>query len=283
MEAGSPRAQPNKRLKLAGADRFKGNGVFVPGRAPTVVRHYCAGGRVARSLSAIREAAAFMISVSHPVFRACALGAAFAAPNSFARAQAPVHLESRIGWSHSSVSNAVLDARLRGAAVQYRSYAPVPRIAFFDIAYPKDSAEATTTRGYALLVVTAVVQDSTELPIPRLYVRSAGGDRALLLLARVASWVPTTDTTVRLTFGQFRLDALYLLPMDARMAAGDLLADFAAHRQGFRLAHFAGDIPEPVRRLKVTTTSSEPPPASNLWVMVRREYPDLAAALVPSQ
>src|SRR2546427_9097631 len=87
-----------------------------------------------------------MISVSHPVFRACALGAAFAAPNSFARAQAPVHLESRIGWSHSSVSNAALDARLRGAAVQYRSYAPVPRIAFFDIAYPKDSAEATTTR-----------------------------------------------------------------------------------------------------------------------------------------
>src|SRR5581483_3058227 len=33
MEAGSERAQPNQRLKLAGADRSNGNGVFVPWRA----------------------------------------------------------------------------------------------------------------------------------------------------------------------------------------------------------------------------------------------------------
>ncbi len=47
-------APPNKRLKLTGSDRFKGSGVFVPWRAPTVVQPPCAGGRVARSLSAIR-------------------------------------------------------------------------------------------------------------------------------------------------------------------------------------------------------------------------------------
>jgi len=45
---------PNKRLKLAGGDRFEGNGVFASWRAQTVVHYYCAGGRVARSLSAIR-------------------------------------------------------------------------------------------------------------------------------------------------------------------------------------------------------------------------------------
>ncbi len=45
---------PNKRLKLAGGDRSKGIGVFAPWRAPTVVHRPCAGGRVARSLSAIR-------------------------------------------------------------------------------------------------------------------------------------------------------------------------------------------------------------------------------------
>ena len=45
---------PNKRLKLPGGDRFKGNGVFVPWRAQTFVNYSCAGGRVARSLSAIR-------------------------------------------------------------------------------------------------------------------------------------------------------------------------------------------------------------------------------------
>jgi hypothetical protein len=45
---------PNKRLKLAGGDRFKGSGVFVPWRARTVVHYPCAAGRGARSLSAIR-------------------------------------------------------------------------------------------------------------------------------------------------------------------------------------------------------------------------------------
>ena len=45
---------PNKRLKVPGADRFNGIGVFAPWRARTVGRYVCAGGRVARSLTAIR-------------------------------------------------------------------------------------------------------------------------------------------------------------------------------------------------------------------------------------
>ena len=45
---------PNKRLKLAGGDRFRGSGVFAPWRARTNVHWPCAGERVARSLSAIR-------------------------------------------------------------------------------------------------------------------------------------------------------------------------------------------------------------------------------------
>ncbi len=46
--------RPNKRLKLAGADRPKGNGVLAPRRARTVVDYSCAGWPVARSLGAIR-------------------------------------------------------------------------------------------------------------------------------------------------------------------------------------------------------------------------------------
>jgi len=45
---------PNKRLKLAGGDRLEGSGVFAPWRAWTYVHYSCAGGRLARSLSAIR-------------------------------------------------------------------------------------------------------------------------------------------------------------------------------------------------------------------------------------
>ncbi len=45
---------PNKRLKLAGGARSKGTGVLCPWRGSQFVQHPCAGGRVARSLSAIR-------------------------------------------------------------------------------------------------------------------------------------------------------------------------------------------------------------------------------------
>ncbi len=45
---------PNKRLKLAGGDRSKGSGVLCPGGHALSFKDGCAGGRVARSLSAIR-------------------------------------------------------------------------------------------------------------------------------------------------------------------------------------------------------------------------------------
>src|SRR2546426_8168854 len=108
-----------------------------------------------------------MIAMSHRALRPYAMCIAFAPLSSAARAQAPLHLESNVGWSHGSVSNAALDARLAAAALQYRSYAPVPRIAFFDLAYPKDSAEAAAMNGYAVLVVTARSEEHTsELQSP---------------------------------------------------------------------------------------------------------------------
>src|SRR2546429_7555707 len=97
-----------------------------------------------------------MIAMSHRALHPYAVCIAFAALSSAAWAQAPLHLETDAGWSHGAVSNAALDARLAAAALQYRSYAPVPRIAFFDLAYPKDSTEAAAMHGYAVLVVTAV-------------------------------------------------------------------------------------------------------------------------------
>jgi len=48
------RGLPNKRLKLAGGYRLKGDCCVVPWRARTFVHPSCASGRVARSLSATR-------------------------------------------------------------------------------------------------------------------------------------------------------------------------------------------------------------------------------------
>src|SRR5207249_12107636 len=56
-------APPNMRLKLTGGDRSKGNGVLCPGGHELSFKDAARGGRVARSLSAIRWAAALHASV----------------------------------------------------------------------------------------------------------------------------------------------------------------------------------------------------------------------------
>ena len=49
-----PSVRPNKRLKLTGGDRSKGRGVLCTDAHELSFDDSCAGGRVARSLSAIR-------------------------------------------------------------------------------------------------------------------------------------------------------------------------------------------------------------------------------------
>jgi hypothetical protein len=46
--------RPNKRLKLTGGDRFKGSGALCPHGHDLSFNESARGGRVARSLSAIR-------------------------------------------------------------------------------------------------------------------------------------------------------------------------------------------------------------------------------------
>ena len=45
---------PNMRLKLSGGDRLKGTGVLCAAAHELMFNDRCAGGRVARSLSAVR-------------------------------------------------------------------------------------------------------------------------------------------------------------------------------------------------------------------------------------
>jgi len=87
--------------------------------------------------------------------------------------QSVIHVEDPSRWSGQRVTNAALADRIRSAAIAYRSYAPVPRVAFFDAAYPRDSAELVEMNGYAIVVVTALSQDSTELPLARVYVNAS--------------------------------------------------------------------------------------------------------------
>lgn len=199
---------------------------------------------------------------------ACAMGA---------RAQSPRHRETSNPYSIGPATNAALDSTISAAAREYAGMS-VDRVAFFDFAIPRDSTEMAALHGRALLVVTAIAHDSAELPLRRVYVRDGSTEHPVTLVAGVRS-VVSPETLEGATLGAYRVDAIYLLPVALVVHSGDLLADFAVHRSGFRIGTFRSDVPATVRALAHMPVASSPPPLMEVVRMLEREYPDLADAL----
>jgi len=195
------------------------------------------------------------------------------------RAQVAKHVEEPVNWAGAPVSDSVMSARLREAARQFRQYAPMPRIALYDLAYPADTLEYQRLRGNGVFLVTAVAQDSTELPVARVFLRDpAAGERELRRLGVACGHLPDTEVSIIGTFGTFRCDAFYVMPIELRAGTGDVLVDFAAHRQGFRVVQFDGEVPPAFRGLR---PSGSAPVADSVFAsLLAREYPGLAARIL---
>jgi hypothetical protein len=177
------------------------------------------------------------------------------------------------GWDRTAATPELIRRRIEATAVKYQAYAPVPRVVFYDIAYPRDAAEYAGLDGYAVALVTALAQERGELPLRRVYVSAEGQEVELKLLKLVLSEQPAAADVTSKTFGQFRADALYLLPLHLRARPGYLVADFAGHRTGMKVADFATPLPDDVRGFGIKPPAGAAPPAAALEQFVRREYP----------
>ncbi len=164
-------------------------------------------------------------------------------------------------------------APLEGSIREYRRYAPVPRGAFYDLAWPKDTAEYRRMAGYGLVLVTAVDQAAAELPIARAYVQAGDGrDSTLTLLGSILSEIPAGDTLARAVFGRYRFDGLYLVPLAPQWRGGVIVIDFTQGRKGFRVGQIAGTTPRELAQ--GTRTLAARPDSNAIVVMIQREYPD---------
>jgi hypothetical protein len=183
--------------------------------------------------------------------------------------QAVVHLEDRVAYTRGPVTNRVTDARLLEAANQYRAIGRAARFGLFDLAYPADSVDLPAFDGFAVLLVTVVSQDSSELPPGRVFLRYDSHEAPLRLLGGLFS--PVADPTVRLVLGRYRVDAFYLVPTRFPASAADILIDFARNRSNF---HLGG-----LRSTDTGPLGTVPPSDSAIRVLVRREYPDMISLL----
>ncbi len=110
-------------------------------------------------------------------------------------------------------TDAVVLARLEETAREIPAHAQAARIALADVAYPATQDELDALGGYAVILVTAVSHESRELPIDRVEVRSGAGVAKLIEVGSRKSLL--ADARLAEVFGQFRHDAIYLIPVSA--------------------------------------------------------------------
>ena len=160
-------------------------------------------------------------------------------------------------WQQNKVNVADMNKRISDASEQYKKYAPIPRIAFYDIGFPKDKAEFTELNGYGLLLISAMSQNEIELPIKRVYVLVNDQEIELKSLKQILTKEGNPESQIAKTFGLYRTDTLYLFPVYLRMQQANILVDFAKYRNGMKIASFDGEIPDTLKNLPTNIKPTE--------------------------
>jgi len=186
--------------------------------------------------------------------------------------QSTINSESK--WRRQPVDNATMNQRAVELAEQYKQYAPIPRIALYDIGYPKDKAEFDELNGYAILLIAAWSQSPNELPLKRAYMTLSDGKTVELKgIKQISVKEESAASQVAKTFGQYRTDTLYLFPVFLRFQAGNLLIDFSQNRIGMKVASFDGNKPEGIGFLPETKPNPAKSIEKALQAFIKREYP----------
>ena len=181
-----------------------------------------------------------------------------------------IHLIKKGDVAYKALTKTEMWQRIRGAAEEYVVYAPIPRIALFDVTYPADEEEYKQMAGYGLLTITAISQDRGEFPLARVYFRKGYSEENLKLVKLSVSEMPNKDSVVAITFGNYVLNALYLFPMNLRNRSGQLLIDFARNRKEFVISNFPLDLTE---FLPDTPPTADAPPEKAMLTLIEREIP----------
>jgi hypothetical protein len=175
-------------------------------------------------------------------------------------------------WHNKPVTPERVSERIEAAAIKYQADAPILRAVFYDIGYPHNDREAAALDGHAVILITALAQERAELPLKRVYVLADSKEIELKLIKQALS-EQSPDNPSAKTFGAFRADSLYLLPISLRMKNADLMVDFAANKTGSKAATFGSPVSADVSRLTIKEPTGAAISDTALDDFIKREYP----------
>jgi uncharacterized protein YegJ (DUF2314 family) len=176
-------------------------------------------------------------------------------------------------WRNKPATPERMSRRIEEAAIKYQANAPIPRVVLYDIGYPHGDREYAALDGHAVILITALTQEREELPLKRVYVLMDGKEIDLRTLKLVLSEQSAANSPSSKTFGAFRMDALYLLPVYLRMRPADLVVDFAGNKTGFKVATFGTPVSGDVSDLATREPTGVGPSEKTLDEFIRREFP----------
>jgi hypothetical protein len=159
------------------------------------------------------------------------------------------------------------------AATKYQAAGPYPRGILYDIGYPHNDQELAALDGYAAILITALTQERDELPFKRVYVLLDGREIDLKLIKVVLSEQSTASSISAKTFGAFRADAMYLLPVYLRLRTADLMVNFAKNKMGSKVGIFGGEVSTDVSKLTIKSPTGVGPSDKVLTEFLKREFP----------
>jgi hypothetical protein len=165
--------------------------------------------------------------------------------------------------------------RLEATAERIRKISPsgAPRVAQLDFAWPQDEDEYRKFAKHVIVLVSVVTQDERELPLKRVYIRNKWNRE--FPLERIASErrEVAKDSPIRAVLGGYREDSFYLAPAGLMKGEGEVVADFALNRTGFRLYSLPGTPPDFIEadRRPMPAPGARPEPKA-LKAMLEREY-----------
>lgn len=137
---------------------------------------------------------------------------------------------------NNSASTKLMTDRIREAALQYQQYAPVPRLAVFDLAFAAGLNEFKELNTFGILYIASMNQDKNEHPIKRVYFKTKNDEADLILLSSIA--IPVTDSIIKNICGENRVDYYYFIPYFYTQLTGEIRIDWNINSKGFVVCQF---------------------------------------------
>ena len=176
-------------------------------------------------------------------------------------------------WRTEPATPERMNQRIAEAAVKYQDHAPIARAVFYDIGYPANKQEFANLDGCAVILISALSQEQDELPLKRVYVLADAQQIELKSVQKVLVDQSGTSSPSTKTFGNYRADALYLLPVYLRLKATEVLVDFAKNKNDYKIATFGTEVDASVSNLPRNVPTGSGPSENILKDFIKREFP----------